>query len=117
MLRTLLEAHTSPPLTTEAAEPGRATSPSAPKRSLSAGTRALLRAASPRALSRSGGQFVGRRKVTRWLNDNAVFSLSLTGGAEEDELALVEFMLLRPGEAAPLPFAMTASQSDAFFHG
>ena len=51
------------------------------------------------------------------MNDNAVFSLSLTGGAEEDELALVEFMLLRPGEAAPLPFAMTASQSDAFFHG
>ena len=100
-----------------AAPPGRATSPALPARSISAGKAALLRAASPRALSRSNSQVVGRRKVLRWLNDQVVWGLAASGGADDDPEALVQWMLLRPGEGAAAPFAMSPAQREAFFHG
>ena len=60
---------------------------------------------------------MGRRKVVRWLNDQLVWSLAASGGADDDADALVPWMLLRPGEGAREPFAMPQEQQDAFFHG
>jgi hypothetical protein len=99
----------------------RSASPRAPRSTSreAAGFRALQeRAASPRPLSRGRSTAVGRRKVIRWLNDMLVWGLAQAGGeVDEDPAALLEFMLLRPGEGEKVPFSdLSAEQREEFFH-
>jgi hypothetical protein len=96
-----------------------ATSGSSPVRSRS-GSRILLNAAlAPRPISRGRCAQVGRRRVLRWLNDQAVWSISITGQgvSEEDAEALIPFMLLDVNSSPCALERLSASQREEFAKG
>lgn len=96
-----------------------ATTGTSPVRSRS-GSRMLLNAAlAPRPISRGRCAQVGRRRVMRWLNDQAVWSISITGlgVSEEDAEALIPYMLLDVNSNSCALEKLTPSQREEFAKG